>query len=188
MKIIKRIGIFLLLFLLTGLIVGGWVYRYLIMYKTIGERLPYAVKEPVLLQYISSNDHLQEPEVNDIIILSLKLTSKRLHFTNGINSKDPNELILSNSANCIGYAAFFSTVCNKLLEKHNLKGEWIAKPQIGQLYCFGTNIHPYFKSTFFKDHDFVIIENKNTDRFMAVDPSLYDYTRIQYVKFQQINF
>ena len=68
-----------------------------------------------------------------------------------------------------------------MLEKNRLSDLWVATPQIGQLYLMGKNIHPYFNSAFFKDHDFVIIENLKTGEIVAVDPSLHDYTGIQHV-------
>ena len=40
------------------------------------------------------------------------------------------------------------------------------------------------KSTFFKDHDFVTIENKVTGEVFAVDPTLYDYSGIKLVRYQ----
>jgi len=184
MKIIKRIGIVALILILTAIVFRGWLYRHLITYKSIGERTTYLANDSNLLQFIDSNSKNQESEITIIIETSLNLTSKTLVFTDGLNDKDPNKLIISKRANCIGYAAFFSAVCNQLLAKHNLDDQWIAKPLIGQLYFLDKNIHPYFHSAFFKDHDFAVIENKKTGKVFAVDPSLNDYTRIEFVRFQ----
>lgn len=90
-------------------------------------------------------------------------------------------LLLPRQANCVGYTTFFATTCNYLLEKNNLSDIWIAKPQVGQLYLLGVNIHNYFNSAFFKDHDFVTIENKKTGEIYAVDPTISDYLRIKEV-------
>jgi hypothetical protein len=183
MKILKRIGIGALILIITVIVFRGWLYRHLITYKSIGERTTYVATDSNLLQYIDSNSSKQESDIKRIIETSLTLTSKTLVFTDGLNDKDPNKLIISKRANCIGYAAFFSTVCNQLLEKNNINEQWIAKPLIGQLYFLDHNIHPYFKSAFFKDHDFAIIENKSSGQIFAVDPSLNDYTGIEYVRF-----
>ena len=184
MKILKRIGIVALILILTVIVFRGWFYRHLITYKSIGKRTSYVANNPNLLQFIDSNSNKSELEITYIIKTSLSLTSKTLDFTDGANDKDPNQLITSKHANCIGYAAFFSTLCNQLLEKNNLNDQWVAKPLIGQLYFLNKNIHPYFKSAFFKDHDFAIIENKITGKVFAVDPSLNDYTGIEYVRFK----
>ena len=36
-------------------------------------------------------------------------------------------------------------------------------------------------SKLFKDHDFVTIENKITEEIVAVDPTVNDYLRIEFV-------
>ncbi|GHN01584.1 hypothetical protein WSM22_30730 [Cytophagales bacterium WSM2-2] len=183
MKVVKRIGIGALIFILTVLVFRGWVYRHLFTYKSIGERTNYKATDFKLLQYIDSSSGRQDSQIKSIIETSLSLTSKSLIFTDELDDKDPNKLIVSKRANCIGYAAFFSAVCNRLLVKNNLDKQWIAKPLIGQLYFLDNNIHPYFKSAFFKDHDFAVIENKTTGQVFAVDPSLNDYTGIDFVRF-----
>jgi len=82
-------------------------------------------------------------------------------------------------------ASFFITTCKYVLKKYNLEDKWIVQQQIGQLYFLGTNVHTYFNSSFFKDHDFVTIENKKTGEIIAVDPTVNDYLfidNITYVK------
>jgi hypothetical protein len=120
-----------------------------------------------------------EPE---IIKVGLSKTTELLKFTTSKNHIDPNKLIDTKTANCIGYATLFSANCNYLLVKHKLNEVWVATPHKGQLYLFIFNIHNYFKSSFFKDHDFVIIKNKNTGETLAIDPSINDYFYINYVK------
>ena len=63
--------------------------------------------------------------------------------------------------------------------------KWNAKPQIGQLYFLGTNIHKYFNSSFFEDHDFVTIENKSTGEILAVDPTVNDYLNIDFITYSK---
>lgn len=63
-----------------------------------------------------------------------------------------------------------------------LDDEWGAKHKVGEIYFLGYNIHPLFKSEFFKDHDFVVIENRKTNEIIAVDPALYDYFRINKIR------
>jgi len=71
------------------------------------------------------------------------------------------------------------------LDKYELSGNWIAKPQIGQLNFLGINVHKYFNSQFFKDHDFVLIENKTTDEVFAVDPTVRDYLKINFISYEK---
>ena len=53
--------------------------------------------------------------------------------------------------------------------------------RIGKLDFLGMNVHNWFDSSFLKDHDFVIIRNKETGEIKAVDPTLYDYLYIEVV-------
>lgn len=85
------------------------------------------------------------------------------------------------TTHCVGYASFFATACNFNLKKHHLDGSWVGYPDIGNLYFLGANVHPYFKSPFFKDHDFAIVENKQTGEKIAVDPTVADYLWIDFV-------
>lgn len=148
-------------------------------YKSVGIRTNYSVTDKILTDYIDANtDEQTDPDIKQIITLGLSITSKQLNFTADKNDTDPNKLITSRTAHCVGYATFFATTCNYLFQKYNLSDSWTAKPQIGQLYFLGTSIHKYFNSSFFKDHDFVTIENKKTGEIFAVDPTVNDYLKI----------
>ena len=184
MKFIKRTILTILIIAIVGVLFRGWFYRHLVIYKSVGLRANYVATDNKLIAYINlSTDKQTNLDVEQIIKLGLSITSKQLNFTAEKNDNDPNKLINSKTANCVGYGAFFATTCNYLLDKHNLTDTWIAKPQIGQLYFLGTNIHKYIKSSFFKDHDFVIIENKKTGKVFAVDPTINDYFCIDYVTY-----
>ena len=181
MKIFKRIAIAILLLATLGFIFRGWIYRSLVTYEPISQRRNYVAIDTSFITLINTNAANQEQDISKIINASLSITAQQLSFTSGNNDEDPNKLVYSNKANCIGYAAFFSATCNRLLENDNLNEQWFAQPQIGQLYFLGKNIHPYFKSAFFKDHDFVTVQNKITGQTLAVDPSINDYSGIKYV-------
>lgn len=157
----------------------GWLYRNIVSYRIIGERTVYIANNKQFIQYIDENDR-KNADIEAIIKSSLRITSKKLTFGTGKTEYDPNKLIYSKKANCIGYALFYCAVCNDLLKKHHLSN-WEACPGIGQLYVFGVNIHHYLHHPFLKDHDFVLIENKKTHKQFSVDPSLYDYLYINLV-------
>jgi len=162
----------------------GWLYRQIVTYQTIGQRAGYSVNDQKLINYIDhSLGGKKDPDVQSIIQLSLSITAQQLNFTAGRNDLDPNKLVYSKTAHCVGYAAFYASTCNYLLQKFSLQDAWMAKHQIGQLNLFGNNIHHYFNTPFFKDHDFVTIENKITGEKFAVDPSLYDYFWIKFVTY-----
>ena len=186
MKFIKRTFYYLIVFCLIIIIFKGWLYRNLIEYRSIGIRPNYDLNDENFKSYIHSKDDLNENrEVKSIIKLALSITSNHLNFTAEKNNIDPNKLFYTRNAHCIGYASFFSTTCNYLFEKNNLSKNWIAKPEIGQLYIMGNNIHTFFNSPFFKDHDFVIIENRFTNEYFVVDPTIHDYFSIDFITYKK---
>lgn len=160
----------------------GYIYRHLFNYKTIGERKSYIVTDKKLKEYIDSFVVTKKHEnIDDVIILSLQITSSKLCFREAKNAIDPNVLINTTNAHCIGYSAFFSATCNYLLDKYGYSSKWTSKPLIGQIYFINTNIHNYFKSSFFKDHDYNVIINSETGERFYVDPTINDYFKIDYV-------
>lgn len=175
MKTLRGLGLFCLLVLACR----GCLYRHIVTYQSVGQRLVYPATADKLLEYLNTPDtRLKNPDIQAIIQLSLSKTAGQLYFTAAKNDNDPNLLMYSKSANCIGYAAFFTTACNYFLKKNGLDAEWTVSPRIGQLYLLETNVHHWFRSPFFKDHDFVVLENRTTGAVWAVDPTVYDYGRI----------
>jgi len=186
MKFIKRTFITILILTTVGLLFRGWFYRHLVTYKSVGLRTNYSATNEKLTDYIDTSiDNQTNPEIEQIVKHGLSITSRQLNFTSNKNDIDPNKLITSKTAHCVGYASFFATTCNYLLKRYNLADRWTAKPQIGQLYFLGTNIHKYFNSAFFKDHDFVTIENKKTGEILAVDPTVNDYLHIDFITYSK---
>lgn len=188
-KTIKRVLLFLLLFLLIGFVFRGWLYRTIVKYESLGERTVIKSNNPILINHFESlSPDPSEKNIEAIIDKALRLTSKQLSFSSQKKSADPLHLVKSGKTHCVGYAIYFSAICNYLIEKNRLSDQWKAKPQIGHLFLLGINIHNYFESPFFKDHDFVIIENRKTGVLYAVDPTVNDYLwidRIAYRKKQQ---
>lgn len=129
----------------------------------------------------TSLENESEMNIDEIIERSLEITASELNFTTGKNDVDPNKLIHSKTAHCVGYAAFCAATCNDILKRCNLDRTWIATPHIGKLYFLGMNVHNWFDSSFLKDHDFVIIRNSETGEIKAVDPAMYDYLFIEEV-------
>lgn len=186
MKLVKRITITLLISFILLFIFKGCLYRKLVTYKSIGNRESYDATNKELISYIESHTNNTDTlSINEIIQLSLKITSKHLNFTSNTNENNPNNLIESKTAHCVGYASFFATTCNFLFKKFNYSQKWKAETKIGQLYIFNNNVHKYINTPFFKDHDFVIIKNNITNEIIATDPTLHDYLLIDIVTFKK---
>lgn len=186
MKTIKRIFLIVIIISAIGFVFREWFFNQAVSFRSIGLRTTYLATNPQLIKFIDSGTIKQiDPDIKEIIRTSLSLTSTHLNFTADRNDNDPNLLISSKTAHCIGYASFFATSCNYLIKKYNLDDDWTAKPQIGQLYFYGTNVHKYLRSPFLKDHDFVVIENRTTGEILAVDPTIHDYLGINFVKYSK---
>jgi hypothetical protein len=186
MKIIKRIALAILVLTVIGLIFRGWLYRHMVTYKSAGQRMTYLTGEKLADYIEASIDNKKHLNVDEVIVYGLRITSQQLNFMGNKNDNDPNKLLYSKTAHCVGYTSFFVTTCNYLLKKHNLSNTWTAKPQIGQLYFLGVNIHQYFSTPFFKDHDFATIENKTTGEVLAIDPTVNDYLFIDFVTYTKM--
>lgn len=182
MKLIKRTFLTIIILTVVGILFRGWLYRHLVTYESVGLRTNYTATDHKFVDFIdkSADDEINQ-DIKQIIKLGLSITSERLNFTNDKNDIDPNKLINSKTAHCVGYASFFASTCNYLLEKYKLDNKWSAKSRVGEIYFLGANIHKYFSNPFFKDHDFVTIENKITGETFAVDPTITDYLHIDFV-------
>lgn len=185
MQILKRITLIIIILVTVAVVFRGCIFRHMVTYKSFGIREEYTITDPTFKNLVDGHVANQDlMDITDVINSSLSLTSKQLHFTASNNELDPNQLVTSRTAHCVGYTNFFATVCNSIIQKQNLSDEWKATARIGHLYLFGTDIHVYFKTSFFKDHDFVTLENKTSGEVLAVDPTLHDYSCIRLVRYQ----
>lgn len=152
----------------------NFLFNYFFSYQVINERKNFKLEKSVSSE--KSNN------IEEIIHHQLNKTSSLLNFTFDKCDNEPNRLLKSKKANCIGYSAFLTASVNNELYFKGLNNEWIAKHKVGEIYFLRYNIHTLFKSKFFKDHDFVMLENKKTNETIAVDPVLHDYFRIDSIK------
>lgn len=183
MKQFKKLIFGLLALTILTFLLRNWLFWQLFSYQALGDRPAYAIKNPELRTYIETEWPANSGKSPRLILKkALQLSARQLHFTAARNHNDPNLLIDSHSAHCVGYAAFTTTICNELLQRHQLNAEWKAEARVGQIYFLGINVHPYFRSAFFKDHDFVVLRNLKTGEELATDPTVYDYLGIGFVR------
>ena len=181
MKNVKRIFLALTASLAVIILFRGWIYRHSVNYAILTNRSAYA-PDKSFDNFIDERTKKEKiNSVDDIIALSLKITSEELSFTTKKCEYNPSSLILSPKTNCIGYSAFFTSTCNYLLSKYGYGDTWKAASLVGQLYLFGININTHFHSSFFKDHDFNVIENKKTGEKLYIDPTVNDYLDINFI-------
>lgn len=178
-KRIRNIVIIIIVLITALFFFKGCAYRTIVNYKEAGGRKNYKVKDKNLASFIEDNiPSNYSGDIESIIDLSQKITDKALSFSSDAKENDPSKTVLLRRANCTGYAAFTAATGNYLIDKYKLNKVWEAKPVNGKLFMFGTDMYSKTKNAMFKDHDFVIFENKITKREIAVDPTVYEYLSI----------
>ena len=91
---------------------------------------------------------------------------------------NPNDLNSNAKTNCIGYSALFNSLANHIFENQNLNDRFRSRHFVAKIYLFGIDIHQYFNSDFFRDHDINEITDTRTGDKFYTDPTLYDYLKI----------
>ena len=169
-KTLKIIGIILLMLIVFREI----IFRSVIKYNAIGTRPEIEIISENLIEKINSKIVNREIDAKSIIEIANKITRDELQFSTGNVSSNPNELINTNKANCVGYSAMFNSISNYVIRMNNLQNEISSEHKIGQIIMFGNNLHQYFENPFFKDHDFNEITDNKTGEKILIDPSVSD--------------
>ncbi len=172
----------ILTLLLISILFRGWIFRQLITYTSIGTRASIEITNPKLLDRIQKESSKKTHSLEKIILLARTITNKELGFSSGQVSNNPNELIHTKKANCVGYAAMFNSIANYLIKENKLEQQYASKHRIGRLALLGFNLNQLFDSPFFRDHDFNEIIKLPNSSIILIDPSLSDYLRIDYVR------
>jgi hypothetical protein len=181
--------------LLPGILVvcRGWLYRQVVAYQEVGIRREYLVESQQLTEILDKkwgkiSADLPDKSIGMSLIVddAQHLTAERLAYKWENCPSNPLETVRTGVANCIGYGAFCSMACNYYFQKGGIGHIWNARPVIGKLSLLGVDIHPYFQSSFFKDHDFVVVENAQTGERIAVDPTLYDVMGVERVRLLEL--
>jgi len=171
----------LIFILIAAFIFKGAMYRMCVKYKAIGERQPIAITNQTLKEIVDSEVLKETISHKNIAGLASQVTMKILHFSSNSASQNPNDLINTKQANCVGYSALFNSVANYLIIKHQLQKEIVATHKYGELFFFGVNLHSYLNGPFFKSHDYNEIKNLKTEEVILIDPSLRDHTGVKFI-------
>lgn len=165
--------------IVIGLLFKGSLYRWLVNYTEIGTRPAIEITNTALIASIENKTANKSIHFASIITIADEITKETLTFTFDKASNNPNALFQSKRANCVGYAAMFNAIATYLIQKHQLQQELKATHKIGHLYFLGINLHQFFESPFFSDHDFNELLNKQTGEIVSIDPSVSDYLGIE---------
>lgn len=130
-------------------------------------------------------DAHENVSIDSLAAFLLEMTSENLRFTFGKCPSDANGVLKSGTANCIGYAALFKGLMDFAIQKKGWSKKYECRHYVGKIWYGEKEVNAYFNDPFFKDHDFNVIRNKQTGKELAVDPSLYEYLGIRWVKLKK---
>jgi len=167
--------------LLVVVLFRGLIFRSLIEYQEIGTRSLIELMDERLIEKIKAKSNKSLLGISKIVKIADSVTRQELSFTFKKASCNPNELIETKKANCIGYSAMFNSIASYLIIKNNLQTEFSAEHLVGKIDFFGLDMHQYFDDPFYKDHDFNIIKNLKTGVELIIDPTVSDYLWIDRV-------
>lgn len=153
-------GAFVLLFVFRGA-----MYRWAVHYEVLGQRAP------ITSLSLSS---VPPADLDRSIEFALDTTAARLHFSTGKVSADPTILINGGPANCIGYTALCAALLRGQLNAAGLGERYTVEAVVAKLYLGDLDLHTFFSSPFWKDHDVVRIIDRSDGRVILLDPTLYD--------------
>lgn len=157
-----------------------YLFRIFFSYDTIKERKVLDITNEKLKNRLKETEN--NTSVEDLIQNSLKETASTLSFSFDKCDHETDKLVETKKENCIGYSAFLASVIQFKLKQSGLENEWKVQHNVGEIYLVNENINRHFNSGFFRDHDFVTVENVKTNETIGIDATLYDYFRIERIK------
>ena len=178
MRVFRRLILFLLLATAVLWLTRASIYRAIVHYRIVGERGDVL---PLQVSMIGSMG------LDLAIDAAMDTTAARLHFSTGAVTNDPRELLHGGPANCIGYAALCTSLLKGHLERAGLGGRYKVEAVIGKLYVGDQDLHAFFTSPFWKNHDVVRITDRTDNKVIVLDPTLYDHVGIGRVSIRSRN-
>lgn len=175
MRRIKKLLVLFGISILAMILLRGSIFRLVVKYNDVGNRSEVRLTDKSLIDKIENRSENGEHDLDGIVALAREITDEELTFTTSRASGNPNELFRTKRANCVGYAAMFNSIANYLIRKHQLQDELKAEHKVGQLDLLGIDLHQFFDSPFFRDHDYNLVVNKATGEIIAIDPTVSDY-------------
>lgn len=166
------------------IILRGPIYRAVVDYDQASVRGygGYTLTDSGLIEDLNAwAERHPNADAEDISNKALRATSSALRFATSQSTSNPNGLIKSKKAHCVGYASVYCALSKHLIKRLNLSDKYRCDHMVGHLYMFNQNLHSFINHRFFSNHDYNrIIDLKTKEEYLA-DPSLHDYLRISQV-------
>lgn len=110
-------------------------------------------------------------EGKEIIAYCRNLTSNSLSFSLYSAEKNINRMYPHAKTHCVGYAAFFASICKYAFSANSIDGK--VSHVRGYVHILGMDIHAPFRNVpSLKDHDYVVVLLEGEKIY--VDPSIED--------------
>lgn len=177
----KSLRLLIVLVLLLVLF-RGVIFRTLIRYVEVNTRPTIEITNEKVLDIIEKRVSNKTMDLDAIANVAREITNEYLSFKLKAKTKDPNQLLNFNEANCVGYSALYNSIVHELIKQNSLHKEVRATHKVARLEFLGINIHSFFNSRYFRDHDYNEITNTKTGEVLVIDPSISDYLGIHYVR------
>ena len=131
----------------------------------------------------------QVKTIREIIHISLKITAEYLDYNSDPSLKtDPLSIYISGEANSVGFANFFTAVCEYLIATHHASERVKCRSFIAERLKKDKNlndayryIHNQSQSPFLRERDIVAIMDVKTGVNRFVDPTLFEQASIIYI-------
>lgn len=157
----------------------GSLFRLLFSYEDCGKKTAEGNLSMALMKHIDSLAQRFNPQgIEEIIELSNEITKDQLSFSIDSREVDPNQLFPSGNTHCVGYARFFSAVCNRLIQVKMASSDYRCEAHCGKIHFLGFDIHQLFNKPNLRDHDFNIVRARAPLQSIGVDASLNEYFQI----------
>ena len=178
----KKVIAFLAL-LLVLIIAGYKVVEHGVSYKLIGYRdYNQQLNKKYLNQINYRFGYAYDANEKDLLRFVLDNTSGVLDFDMHTNAlKNPNAILDRKSGHCKMYSYVMASSYNQLAKLNKISGN--CRVAYGYVYLYGVNLHQFFSSSFFRDHDFCVI--KDNSGVHAIDAILYDYLMIDQIRLRK---
>jgi hypothetical protein len=158
----------------------GTLYRILFSYENCGRRPHISISSSLLRNHLDSIARFHEPQsILEIVNLSNRITANQLSYHTKASEINPNRLFPQSKTHCVGYSAFYASICNYLLEHYGFGQTYHCDAYCGKISFLGYDLHKHFENPFFASHDFNMISNSSGKEIICIDPILYDYFRIE---------
>jgi hypothetical protein len=161
--------------LLVVLLLRGPLFRLLVKYEAVGVRSGIALQDESLQRQVDSLSAGRDLNIKQVARLSSQIVTNRLSFTTEQAPSDPNRLYHTRKGNCVGYAAMFHAIADYLIRQQGLEGKVRSRHLVGRLRLLGIDLHQFFDSPFYQDHDYNELTNLLTGERLCFDAVVADY-------------